>query len=92
MKRLLYNDHTLWRGIAVAEEKRPRGRPKSDGKRRKITIELREEWVAELNRLADLRETRAGKLTNRTDLIREAVREFLDRQGRVSHNPDYSNG
>jgi len=65
----------------VEEGKRGRGRPKSNIERRKITIELREEWVEELDRLADLRESRAGKLTNRTDLIREAVREYLDRQG-----------
>ena len=40
----------------MVEEKRGRGRPRSDVQRRKITIALREEWVEELDRMADLRE------------------------------------
>jgi hypothetical protein len=62
----------------MAEAKRGRARPRSNIKRRKLTIALPEEWVEQLDRLADLREQRTGERCNRTGEIRRAIQQYLE--------------
>ncbi len=57
--------------------KRGSGRPRSDIKRRKLTIALREDWIAALDRLADLREQSTGERSDRTTIIRQAIQQYL---------------
>ncbi len=59
------------------EVKRGRGRPRSDIKQRKLTIVLREDWIAALDRLADLREQSTGERSDRTTIIRQAIQQYL---------------
>lgn len=55
-----------------------RGRPPTGrSKNMPVTVYLPPEDIAALDRLADLRTTRTGKNTSRTDLVREAVKRLL---------------
>ncbi len=57
--------------------KRGSGRPRSDMKRRKLTITLREDWIAALDRLAHLREQSTGERSDRTTIICQAIQQYL---------------
>jgi hypothetical protein len=70
--------------MPTTQTKRPRGRPKTGARLaetwQQIAMLLDPQQVAALDRLADRRAQRTRKPCNRTDLIREAVAEFIARQ------------
>ena len=60
--------------------KRKPGRPKTTTERRQLVLYVLPEMIDDLDKLVARREQQRGSRVSRVDLVREAIRQYIDRE------------